>query len=129
MAKKRSSNQPLVAEEPARPEEQFRLDQSQTAPPSPRKTGTPPPRTSYSARATARSRATRSGRSDSSAKRDKREVRQEVVTQMLANPTKTVTEAELRAEYSYVVSDLRGMAIISVVLLVTLVVLAQLLPK
>ena len=48
---------------------------------------------------------------------------------MLANPTKTVTEAELRAEYSYVVSDLRGMAIISVVLLVTLVVLAQVLPK
>ena len=56
VAKKKSTNQPIVAEEPARPEEQFRLDQSQVAPPSPRKTGTPP-RSSYSARATARSRA------------------------------------------------------------------------
>jgi len=51
----------------------------------------------------------------------------EQVRRLLANPTKVVTEEELRREYSYVASDLRSMGILAAGLFVALIVLAQLL--
>jgi hypothetical protein len=51
----------------------------------------------------------------------------EQVRRLLESPTKVVTEDELRREYSYVVSDLKGMAILAAGLFIALVILAQLL--
>ena len=44
---------------------------------------------------------------------------------MLANPTKFVTEDELRGQYNYVLADLRNMGILAAALLVALIVIAQ----
>jgi hypothetical protein len=49
----------------------------------------------------------------------------ERVQQLLANPTKFVSEDDLRKEYGHVVTDIRNMGILTGVLLVVLVVLAQ----
>lgn len=49
------------------------------------------------------------------------------IAQLLANPVKTVTEDELRAEYAFVLTDLRSMGLLAVGLVVLLVVLALLL--
>ncbi len=43
----------------------------------------------------------------------------------LANPTRIVTEAELKAEYSYVVTDLRTMGILATILVIALVVIEK----
>lgn len=43
----------------------------------------------------------------------------------LANPTRTVTEAELHAEYGYVIKDLRSMAVLAAGLVVALVILGN----
>jgi hypothetical protein len=51
----------------------------------------------------------------------------ETVQQLLANPTKVVTEDELRREYGYVLSDLRSMGLLAAGLVVALVIIAQLL--
>jgi hypothetical protein len=51
------------------------------------------------------------------------------IREKLAHPTRIVTEAELRHDYTYVVRDLRSMGLLAAGLLVALVVLAQLLPK
>jgi hypothetical protein len=51
----------------------------------------------------------------------------ETVQQLLANPTKIVTEEELRQEYGYVLSDLKSMGLLAAGLIVALVVIAQLL--
>lgn len=51
----------------------------------------------------------------------------ETVRQLLANPTRIVTEEELRREYGYVLSDLKSMAMLAAGLVVALVVIAQLL--
>lgn len=53
----------------------------------------------------------------------------ELTAQLLANPTKFVSEAELRADYAYVLKDLRSMGLLSAGLVVLLVVLAQILPR
>jgi hypothetical protein len=53
---------------------------------------------------------------------------QEMINELLANPTKVVTEEDLRRDYSYVIADLRNMALLSVALVVLLVALALLLP-
>jgi secreted Zn-dependent insulinase-like peptidase len=45
--------------------------------------------------------------------------------ELLAHPTKFVTEEQLRAEYGYVLADIRSMAVLATVLIVVLVVLAQ----
>ncbi len=141
MAKKKATSEPIIAEEPARPEEQFRLDQSEAAPPSPRPIG---PRTTnagvktYGARSARDRRAgsTSGTRSPSSTRRREssrstapRGMRPDVVANMLENPTITVTEDQLRSEYSYVISDLRSMAILAVGLIVLLAILATVLPK
>ncbi len=54
------------------------------------------------------------------------ELTNEMLNQMLANPTKEVSEAELREQYSYVLSDLRNMGILAGALFVFLIGLAQL---
>jgi hypothetical protein len=53
---------------------------------------------------------------------------QEMINALLANPTKVVTEDDLRRAYSYVIADLRSMALLSVALVVLLVALALILP-
>lgn len=48
----------------------------------------------------------------------------ETIAYLLHHPTKTVSEDELRRDYSYVLADLRSMGILAVGLVATLVVLA-----
>jgi hypothetical protein len=47
------------------------------------------------------------------------------IRQRLANPTRIVTEADLKAEYSYVISDLRTMGILATILVIALVVIEK----
>ncbi len=135
MAKKKATNQPITAEEPARPDEQFQMDQSGMAPPSERPIGASVGGKTYTARSARERRTTarggsRSTRSTSTRKNRKPgEMRPEIVSNMLEHPTKMVTTEELAKEYSYVTSDLGGMAVIAIGLIVTLVILAQVLPK
>ncbi len=49
------------------------------------------------------------------------------VQKMLANPTKVVTEDQLRQEYSYVLADLKNMGLLAAGLVVALLIVAQLL--
>ena len=55
----------------------------------------------------------------------KEELTSAEVADILANPTKFVTEEELRAEYHHVIADLRSMGLLAAALMVALVVLAQ----
>lgn len=48
----------------------------------------------------------------------------EYVAEMLANPTKVVTEEELHEDYAYVIRDLRNMGILAAVLFVALIGIA-----
>lgn len=48
----------------------------------------------------------------------------ETVQYMLAHPTKQVSEETLRAEYSYVLADLRSMAILAAALMIALILVA-----
>ncbi len=59
----------------------------------------------------------------------KRSLTGEEVSQMLSNPTKIVSEAELRAQYGFVLADLRSMGLLAVASFAVLVVLAFVLPK
>ena len=52
-----------------------------------------------------------------------------MIADILAHPTKQVSEEELRQEYSYVLSDLRNMGLLALSLIVLLIILAQVLPK
>lgn len=45
----------------------------------------------------------------------------EFIAEMLANPTKVVTEEDLKADYGFVIKDLRNMGILAAVLFVCLV--------
>ncbi len=127
MARKKSSPQPVTASEPARPEEQLRFEET-SAPPPPRRSTTSRRRDqkSYSARSARERRATRSA---GSARRSSGELSQEVINEMLENPTIEVSEDELRKEYGFVIADLRSMALLSIGLIVALVALAEILPK
>ncbi|GAB4332481.1 MAG: hypothetical protein Kow00117_16990 [Phototrophicales bacterium] len=49
----------------------------------------------------------------------------EMIENMLANPTKVVTEAEFRQEYGHVIVDIRNMFALAGVLMVALVIIAQ----
>ncbi len=137
MTKRRQASEPIVAEEPVRPTEQFSLDQEESvvAAPSTRKPGDRSRASSTQRTFTARSaRERRAGRAPSggSARRshsNNEGLSQEVVSDLLRHPTRTVSEGELRKEYGYVLTDLRSMAIVSAGLVVLLVVLAQVLPK
>ncbi len=48
-----------------------------------------------------------------------------MMAQLLANPTKIVSQEQLQEEYGYVLRDLRNMFILAIVLMVALVLLAQ----
>mgnify|MGYP006921591025 CR=1 FL=1 len=52
-------------------------------------------------------------------------MRSDSIQTMLANPTKFVTQEELRAEYGHVVTDIRNMFALAGVLMVALVIIAQ----
>jgi hypothetical protein len=60
-------------------------------------------------------------------RRRERELTLAEIEDILAHPTKTVTEAELHAQYGYVLADLRNMGALAAALFVLLVVLAQIL--
>lgn len=49
------------------------------------------------------------------------------VAHLLENPTRIVTEDELRAQYAYVIRDLRSMAILAAILFVGMIVVASIL--
>jgi hypothetical protein len=61
--------------------------------------------------------------------RQRSEQDEDMTAYLLAHPTKIVSEDELRHDYTYVVNDLRSMAILAGALVVLLIVLAQVLPK
>ena len=48
----------------------------------------------------------------------------EYVAELLANPTKVVTEDDLRADYGFVIKDLRNMGILAAGLFIALIVIA-----
>ncbi len=48
----------------------------------------------------------------------------EYVAQLLANPTKVVTEADLRADYGFVIKDLRNMGLLAAALFVALILVS-----
>ena len=48
----------------------------------------------------------------------------EYVAELLANPTKLVTEDDLRADYGFVIKDLRNMGILAAGLFVALVIIS-----
>ncbi|GEM_PF-914387 len=54
---------------------------------------------------------------------------QDKITELLHNPTRFVSEDELRQEYSYVIADIRSMGILTGSLIVLMIVLAQILPR
>jgi hypothetical protein len=58
----------------------------------------------------------------------KKSLTSEEISQLLANPTKTVTEAELRAQYGFVLRDLRSMGMLAGASFLFLIALAVLLP-
>jgi hypothetical protein len=53
------------------------------------------------------------------------ETDQDKIKYLLENPTKIVSEAELRQEYFHVLIDLRNMGLLAAVLIAILVILAQ----
>ncbi len=48
----------------------------------------------------------------------------EYVTELLANPTKLVTEDDLRADYGFVIKDLRNMGILATGLFIALIIVS-----
>lgn len=52
------------------------------------------------------------------------EMSSEEVAERLSNPTRTVSEAELHAQYGYVLADLRSMGLLSAILFVALILIA-----
>jgi hypothetical protein len=75
-----------------------------------------------------RSTAKRMQEVDFERKKKKGELAQEVVKEMLLNPTKFPTTDDMRRDYTHVVRDLRSMFLLSGVLIVLLVILATVLP-
>lgn len=61
--------------------------------------------------------------------KNRAEIDAQQTRELLDNPTKVVTEAELRRDYGYVLADLRNMGMLAAGLIVALVILAQLLPR
>jgi hypothetical protein len=57
--------------------------------------------------------------------RDKDRIDVETIQQMLANPTKFVSEEDLRKEYAFVLSDLKNMGLLAAALMIVMVFLAQ----
>lgn len=53
----------------------------------------------------------------------------ETITELLENPTREVTEEQLRQEYGYVLKDMRSMFVLTGGLIVLLIALAFILPQ
>lgn len=51
------------------------------------------------------------------------------ISALLANPTKVVTEAQLREQYGFVLRDLRSMAVLAAASFIFLIALAVILPR
>lgn len=68
----------------------------------------------YERRAAAKRRRSRGNKSSD-------DVAPSVVANLLANPTKTVSKEDLKAQYNYVITDLRNMGILAAVLFAVLV--------
>lgn len=51
------------------------------------------------------------------------------ISELLDHPTKTVTEAEFRTQYAYVLKDLRSMGLLTAALFALLIVLSLVLPQ
>jgi len=60
--------------------------------------------------------------------RQRGELTNEIVQEALVNPTKIVTEEELREDYGHVIADLRNMALLAVVLVAGLMAVGFLFP-
>ncbi|MEM9954777.1 MAG: hypothetical protein AAF846_24440 [Chloroflexota bacterium] len=60
--------------------------------------------------------------------RKRGELTNEMIAEVLVNPTREVTEAELREDYKHVLVDLRNMGVLAAILVVVLVGLAFNLP-
>lgn len=60
--------------------------------------------------------------------RKRGELTNDMVSEVLSNPTKIVTEEEMREEYQHVIYDLRNMGILAAILIVVLVGVAFVLP-
>lgn len=132
--------------EPAQPEAEAAAE-PEPAPPEPAREPEPEPDTAEPAAVdnpyrivSARERRARSGRrsddgtvrrrrrTGGSGQSEKKDVLDgETVAYLLHNPTKIVSEDELRADYGYVMADLRSMGLLAAVLFVTLIALALLL--
>ncbi len=74
-----------------------------------------------------RARPARTGTSTTRTTRSRKEDKHDIsyIRQRLANPTRIVTEADLKAEYSYVINDLRTMGILATILVIALVVIEK----
>jgi hypothetical protein len=59
----------------------------------------------------------------------KRSLTAEEISEMLANPTRIVPESELRAQYGFVLRDLRSMAVLAAASFLFLIALAVFLPR
>ncbi len=78
---------------------------------------------------------TRSAESLPAAKRKRRkektldpsQMTQAEISEVLENPTKTVTEEDLREQYTYVLADLRSMGLLAAALFALMILAAQLL--
>lgn len=66
-------------------------------------------------------------RSAASARSSRKEEKHDIsyIRNRLANPTRMVSEAQLKAEYGYVINDLRSMGILAALLIVALVVIEK----
>lgn len=149
--KQNTTSEPMVAGEPPRPDEEITMgedflkqDESVVAPPSTRRKSSERPRASerrsrettrepgrtFGARSAKERRAARAAASGSP-RRERQDdgLRADVVANLLENPTRVVSEAELKAEYSYIIADVRSMAILAAALIALLIVLAQVLPR
>jgi hypothetical protein len=128
VAKRRNSSSPNIPEETLRRAREQAQDGNETE--QPRQANY----TYSKSRAERRAdlRAAESGaprrriQTDESGRRTRRveEITPEYVAQMLANPTKVVTEEQLHQQYGYVLADLRNMFILAGALFAALIVLA-----
>ncbi len=140
MSKRRSrkSSQPNIPEETLRrARQEAGLEPPDPAEPAepPSETVRPPAPEAASPRASARREPLPAAASSAPAPRKRKrraekvsyeEMTYEEVLELLENPTKTVGEAELRAQYGHVISDLRSMFALAAALFITMIVVAAL---
>jgi hypothetical protein len=128
VAKRRNSSTPNIPEETLRRAREQSQEGNETE--QPRQTNYAYSKSRAERRADLR--AAESGvprrriQTDESGRRTRRvdEITSEYVAQMLANPTKVVTEEQLHQQYGYVLADLRNMFILAGALFAALIVLA-----